>query len=59
MIGVGSVFLGLVVGTILGATAGFKGGIVDSIIMRGVDIFYSIPNIMTAVVIVSLLGTKL
>lgn len=58
MIGVGSVLLGLLVGTILGAQAGFKGGIVDSVIMRGVDIFYSIPNIMTAVVIVSLLGTS-
>lgn len=58
IIGVGSVFLGLIVGTILGSQAGFHGGLVDSIIMRGVDIFYSIPNIMTAVVIVSLLGTS-
>ena len=56
IIGVGSVLLGLLVGTILGSQAGFKGGITDSIIMRGIDIFYSIPNIMTAVVIVSLLG---
>ena len=56
IIGVGSVVLGLLVGTILGSQAGFKGGITDSIIMRGIDIFYSIPNIMTAVVIVSLLG---
>lgn len=58
IIGVGSVMLGLVVGMILGSLAGFYGGIVDSIIMRGVDIFYSIPNIMTAIVIVSLLGTS-
>lgn len=58
VIGVGSVFLGLIVGTILGSLAGFKGGSVDSVIMRGVDIFYSIPNIMTAVVIVSLLGSS-
>lgn len=58
MIGAGSVLLGLVVGTLLGACAGFNGGAVDSLIMRGVDIFYSIPNIMTAVVIVSLLGTS-
>lgn len=58
VIGVGSVFLGLIVGTILGSLAGFKGGVVDSVIMRGVDIFYSIPNIMTAVVIVSLLGSS-
>lgn len=57
-IGIGSVLLGLVVGTILGSLAGFYGGMVDSLIMRGIDIFYSIPNIMTAVVIVSLLGTS-
>ncbi len=58
IIGVGSVMLGLVVGMILGSLAGFYGGVVDSVIMRGVDIFYSIPNIMTAIVIVSLLGTS-
>lgn len=58
VIGVGSVLLGLVVGSILGSLAGFYGGIVDSMIMRTVDIFYSIPNIMTAVVIVSVLGTS-
>lgn len=57
-IGMGAVFLGLIVGTILGSIAGFKGGVADSVIMRAVDIFYSIPNIMTAVVIVSLLGTS-
>ena len=58
IIGIGSVVIGLVVGTLLGSLAGFKGGTVDSLIMRGVDIFYSIPNIMTAVVIVSLLGSS-
>ena len=41
IIGVGSVFLGLIVGTILGSQAGFRGGVVDSMIMRGIDIFYS------------------
>lgn len=58
MIGVGSVTIGLVIGVTLGAVAGFYGGIVDQIIMRTVDVFYSIPNIMIAVVIVSLLGTS-
>ncbi len=57
-IGVGSVTIGLVVGTVLGSLAGFYGGPVDSLIMRAIDIFYSIPNILTAVVIVSLLGTS-
>lgn len=58
LIGVGSVTIGLIVGIILGSIAGFYGGIVDQIIMRIVDVFYSIPNIMIAVVIVSLLGTS-
>lgn len=57
-IGVGAVTIGLVIGVILGAIAGFYGGIVDQIIMRVVDVFYSIPNIMIAVVIVSVLGTS-
>ncbi|MDD3368951.1 MAG: ABC transporter permease [Lachnospiraceae bacterium] len=58
MIGVGAVAIGLVIGVTLGAIAGFYGGAVDQIIMRVVDVFYSIPNIMIAVVIVSLLGTS-
>ena len=57
-IGVGAVFLGLCVGLVTGSLAGFYGGIIDSILMRAIDIFYSIPNIMTAVVIVSVLGTS-
>ncbi|WP_405379014.1 ABC transporter permease [Phascolarctobacterium sp.] len=57
-IGVGSVGVGLVIGSVLGSLAGFYGGWWDSIIMRGIDIFYSIPNILKAVVIVSMLGTS-
>ena len=58
VLGVGSVTIGLLVGVTLGAIAGFYGGLVDQIIMRCVDVFYSIPNIMIAVVVVSLLGTS-
>lgn len=58
VIGIGSVTIGLVIGVTLGAIAGFYGGIMDQVIMRTVDVFYSIPNIMIAVVIVSLLGTS-
>lgn len=57
-IGAGAVLLGLCVGIITGSLAGFYGGIIDSLLMRAIDIFYSIPNIMTAVVIVSVLGTS-
>ena len=58
VIGVGSVSIGLVVGMILGALAGFYGGVIDQLVMRANDILYSIPNIMTATVIVSVLGTS-
>jgi len=57
-ISAGAVAIGLVVGIILGSIAGFYGGLVDDIIMRINDVLYAIPNIMIAVVIVSLLGTN-
>lgn len=55
----GATALGLLIGLFFGAIAGYYGGIVDNIIMRFTDIFYSIPYIMLAVVIVSLLGTSM
>ncbi len=57
-ISVGAVFIGLVIGVLLGSVAGFYGGAVDDILMRINDVLYAIPNIMIAVVIVSLLGTS-
>ncbi len=57
-IGCGSVLIGLVTGVILGSVAGFYGGLVDQAIMRVNDMLYAIPNIMIAVVIVSLFGTS-
>lgn len=56
LIGMGSVALGLLIGVITGSLAGFYGGIVDQLVMRANDILYSIPNIMLAVVIVSVMG---
>lgn len=56
IIGAGSVLIGLMVGIVLGSLAGFYGGVWDQLVMRMNDIFYSIPNIMIAVVIVSIIG---
>ena len=55
----GATALGLAVGLFFGAIAGYYGGAVDNIIMRFTDIFYSIPYIMLAVVVVSVLGTSM
>ena len=50
--------ISLLVGTTLGAIAGYFGGALDDIIMRGTDIFSSVPNTLMAVAIVSALGTS-
>lgn len=49
----------LLVGGLIGAIAGYYSGKVDSILMRITDILMSIPNLLMAVMISSLLGTGL
>ena len=46
--GLGAVTISLVFGSILGAAAGFFGGIVDDVIMRFMDILLSIPETLPA-----------
>ena len=45
-----------ILGSALGAIAGYFGGIVDSIIMRTLDIFMSVPDILFTMAIVVALG---
>jgi peptide/nickel transport system permease protein len=47
-IGIAVVAANLLVGLILGAVAGYFGGLVDEIIMRIADIFYAIPLLVMA-----------
>jgi peptide/nickel transport system permease protein len=49
----------LVVGLILGAVAGYFGGLADEIIMRIADIFYAIPTLVMAMALVVALGRGL
>ncbi len=58
-IGIVSVGISLIFGVIMGAVAGFFGGLTDLIIMRIVDIMLSIPAILLAIVIVAILGPDL
>jgi peptide/nickel transport system permease protein len=55
LIGVVSVSVGFFFGSILGAIAGFFGGAVDSLIMRIVDIWLTIPGFLMAIGIVAVL----
>jgi peptide/nickel transport system permease protein len=56
LIGVVSVTVGLSIGLTLGAMAGYLGGVVDTVIMRAMDIMLSIPGLLLAIGIVALLG---
>ncbi len=59
LVATAAVLLGGVVGTILGIIAGYKGGIVDRILMRLVDIQLAIPLMLLALLVVAALGPSL
>lgn len=40
----------------IGALAGYKGGWTDLVIMRVVDVFYAIPSLLLAILLMSILG---
>jgi len=50
------VFIIFVVGTVLGVTAGYFGGIADSVIMRIGDMMIAFPGLILAIAIAGLLG---
>ena len=55
-IGLTTAFVALVIGTIYGATAGYCEGKVDSFLMRGVDIAYSLPDLLVMILVGVLVG---
>jgi peptide/nickel transport system permease protein len=58
IIGFATVAIALMVGGVLGAFAGYRGGLFDTIIMRATDILLSIPTILLAIAIVAALGNS-
>ncbi|WP_461021501.1 ABC transporter permease [Thalassiella azotivora] len=56
LIGVVSTAFGLSVGAAIGLLAGAFGGVVDTVVMRFVDILLSIPSLLLAVSIAAVLG---
>jgi peptide/nickel transport system permease protein len=49
-------FGAMVIGSILGLTAGYRGGRVDSVIMRWVDLMFSLPGLLIVIVVAGILG---
>jgi ABC-type dipeptide/oligopeptide/nickel transport system permease subunit len=58
-IGIATVSFAIVVGTILGALAGYAGGWTDNIIMRLMDVLLAFPSLLLSIAIVAVLGRGL
>ena len=58
-VGLIAVGISVVLGGFFGAVAGYYGGRVDNLIMRGMDILLSIPSILLAIAIAASLGPGL
>ncbi len=59
LVGICSVLLGGIVGTILGITAGYKGGWIEAAIMRVVDTLLAFPDLITGLLVLAVLGPGL
>lgn len=58
-IGFVTVGFAIVIGSILGAIAGYAGGRTDNVTMRAMDVVLSFPSLLLAIVIVTVLGPGL
>jgi peptide/nickel transport system permease protein len=59
LVGFVAVGLAVLVGVPLGALAGYFGGRVDSVIMRGMDVLLAFPSILLAIAVVAVFGASL
>ena len=59
LIGVSTSLMALAAGAILGASAGYFGGMVDNIICRITDVFMCVPPILLSLAVVAALGSNM
>jgi peptide/nickel transport system permease protein/oligopeptide transport system permease protein len=59
LVGVVGTLVSLVIGVLWGAVAGYVGGKTDDILMRIVDVLYSLPSIIFVIVLITTLGELL
>jgi len=58
-VGIGTALVALVVGTLYGLLSGYAGGAVDNLLMRIVDIFYGLPDLLIFVLLSLFLGRNI
>lgn len=56
-VGLGTLCLSLLAGSVIGASAAYYGGKIDNILMRIMDVFLAVPNSLMAICVVAALGT--
>lgn len=59
LVGVVGAIVSLFIGVLWGSAAGYVGGRVDSVLMRIVDILYSLPSIIFVIVLIATLGERI
>jgi oligopeptide transport system permease protein len=55
-IGLTTALIAFVIGTLYGALAGYMGGKVDALLMRGIDIAYALPDLLVMILIGLMVG---
>jgi len=55
-IGIMTAVVAFIVGTVYGAVSGYIGGKIDSLLMRGVDVAYALPDLLVMILIGVLVG---
>jgi dipeptide transport system permease protein len=58
-IGVAVMATSVVIGVLLGLAASFMGGVVDTVVMRVMDLILSVPGLVLAILVVAVLGPSL
>jgi oligopeptide transport system permease protein len=58
MVGIISTLVSLLIGVTFGATSGYLGGRVDTVMMRIVDVLYALPYMMIVIVLLAFFGGK-
>jgi oligopeptide transport system permease protein len=58
-VAIGTALIALIVGTTYGLVSGFKGGSIDNLMMRIVDIFYGLPDMLIFILLSLLFGKSI
>lgn len=58
-VGLSATFIAALIGSLIGLVAGYAGGRIDSVFMRGIDMLMAFPYILLALAIVAALGPGL